>query len=60
MKKFLLSLGFLLAMGTMNADPGKGSGNLPLTIKIIRPQDGLSKPAKSPILAPSVYQNDFR
>lgn len=60
MKKFLLSLGFLLAMGTMNADPGNGGGNLPFTIKVTRPLDAGGKPAKSPILAPSVYQNDFR
>ncbi|MBQ6189939.1 MAG: hypothetical protein IJK45_07200 [Bacteroidaceae bacterium] len=57
MKKYLLSLVFLSAMGTMSADPGNGGGNLPFTIKVTRPLDAGGKPAKSPILAPVVYQN---
>ena len=57
MKKYLLSLVFFSAMGTMSADPGNGGGNLPFTIKVTRPLDAGGKPAKSPILAPVVYQN---
>lgn len=55
MKKYLLSLVFLLAMGTMSADPGNGGGNLPLEHKPIKTDGELTQPSRGPLQIPIVY-----
>ncbi len=57
MKKLFIVIALLMAFTQSYAQAPNGGGNLPLTTKPTNPEDAGGKPAKSPVLVPSVYQD---